>query len=110
MALDPAVGFEAGAAFAGGTPISVSGTASSLAAFGFLSRLSRPSGSSGNMAINPSPVDCSIGLMRASLTHSGCAFWGTSQLKNTNAITQSKTPRTAPNTNPSERSSGPTFE
>ena len=59
------------------------------------------------MATIRSAVSVSTGRVLAFLTHSGCCFSATSQLKMAKATTASRKPRAAPNTKPSERSSAP---
>src|SRR5262245_7978182 len=77
-----------------------------------LGRLSRFkmvfSGSSGNIDISQSPVDCRTTLDLALATQAGCVRGGTSQAKNRKATTTMIRPRPSPNRKPSVRSSAPT--
>src|SRR5213593_4209309 len=66
------------------------------------------SGSSGNIDISQSPVDCSTTRDLALATQLGWVRGGTSQAKNRNATTTMTSPRASPNRKPSVRSSAPT--
>ena len=94
----------------GGAVVDSSGGSSAGAAAAFFA-LIQPSivlaASSGSMAMILSAVSVSAGRVLAVLTHSGCCFSATSQLKIEKAMTASRKPRAAPNRKPSERSSAP---
>ena len=63
--------------------------------------------SSGSKATIRSAVSVRIGRVLAFLTHSGCCFSETSQLKMAKATTARRNPLATPNTNPSVRSRAP---
>src|SRR4051812_32881964 len=70
---------------------------------------SRPSGLSGSMATRLFPVLSSAGRVREAVAHSGFLPWS-SQLRNTQPITQIRNPRAAPKKKPRVRSRAPIRE
>ncbi len=102
---EPGVGVAPGAG-----DVSLSGAASSLVGLAFFNLFRRPSGSSGSNRHQLFAGGLQERLQLGVLDPYGLRLFRHKPVEEGKAMTQSKSPRSAPKTKPSERSSGPTFE